>query len=250
MLRPQLKIMTPIIYPRCGYHWGNYDASSRECCKMQTKCLQKTPCGHPRRIPNICSERVDQDIVLAEAYPKQLMEILGRHQEVTECELFKHDVCYYRPSDKTRRYQRTWCECPRIWLRPKPVCCFDKEYALPIERRPRPPPRKELTDAEMYAFQMDQVCKYTPRMGSKAKLKCQIVKTPTQCEKTRAPFPSFSECDPECIPHYCPTECACKLRPSLCDMWRLYHHNEGLLKKCTTALITNCPYKNRARLLL
>ncbi|XP_034475704.1 uncharacterized protein LOC117782777 [Drosophila innubila] len=250
MLRQQLKLVVPTIYPRCCYHWGNYDASSGGCCRMQTKCTNVTVCGPTRPIPNVCSTRVDADVVLAEAYPKQLMEILSRAQDVDECDLYKHDVCFYRPSDKNRRYQRTWCECPRIWLRPKPTCCFDKEYCLPIERRQRPPPKPELSEAEVYAFQMAQLCKYTSRLGSKTSLKCQIVNPPHPCQKTKAPFPSFSECDPECIPHYCPTECACKLRPSLCDMWRLYHLQGGVIKKCTNALINNCPYKNRARTLL
>ncbi|KAM8713384.1 hypothetical protein ACLKA7_013663 [Drosophila subpalustris] len=246
-LRPQVRQMTFLMFPQCGYHWGNYDASSGECCKMQTDCTQKTPCGKVRPIANVCNLRVDDDMKLAQAFPKQLMEILQRKQSNEDCDFFRHDMCYYQPSDKTRRYQRTWCECPRIWLRPKPVCCFDKDYALPIERRPKPPPMPELSAAEMYAFQMDQICKYTDRMGHKRKQKCHVVRIPQDCVKTKAPFPSFSECQTECIPQFCPTECACKMKPSLCDMWKLYHHTAGNLKHCTQANIYPCTLKNRAR---
>ncbi|XP_060656060.1 uncharacterized protein LOC132791236 [Drosophila nasuta] len=249
-LKPQQVLrLTPHICPHYAYHWGNYDASSGECCKMQTNCIHKTHCGKTTAIPNRCYKRVDSAKVLEDAYSKQLLEILNREQAVIDCDLFKHDMVYYRPSDKTRRYQRTWCECPHIWLRPKPICCYDKEVNLPMKRRPRPPPQKEKTAAEMYAFQMEQLCKYNIRLGQYPKLKCHIVKIPKNCTKEKAPFPSFSECDAECIPQYCPTECACKLKPNLCDMWKLFHHNAGMLKKCTEALVDYCPFKRRARAL-
>ncbi|EDW60830.1 uncharacterized protein Dvir_GJ20646 [Drosophila virilis] len=247
--RPGVLTKALVFHPQRTYNWGNYDASSKTCCKMHDaetfKCLEGKLKCKPTKIPNKCYKRVDEEFVSFGEYPKQLFHIL-RPAEV-DCGLIKHDMCYYRPSDKSRRYQRTWPECPLIWLRPKKKCCPDEEYYPPICRRQRKPQRPPMTTIEKYLYTFDKECKSKCHNDGTLKRKCTIVRGPKKCEKVEAPFPSFSECKKDFREGYCHTECGCKLVPSLCDLWRLHHRNSSLVKKCTLALVGYCPFKNRGR---
>lgn len=232
-----------------GAHSVRYDVEPGKCCKIRDEEIQKCfeqklickPNRLPNRLPNNCVEKVSP---LSQEYPMQLLRLFRSAED--KCKLYKHDVCHYEPSDKTRRYQRTWAECPLIWLRPRKICCPEQEIYMPAERRPRKPPRPPLSPVEKFTYSMELLCKGSQTF-SKSDLKCRVHKELKPCEKVTAPFPSFSECNQGYILRYCDTECACKYMPSLCDVWRQYHRNSGAIKVCTRAVISNCPYKHRAR---
>ncbi|ALC40910.1 cola, partial [Drosophila busckii] len=231
---------------RSKYNWSNYDASAGECCKMMDEATARCKnmiCGYASRT-NKCdsNERAEEKL-----YSDHLLELLSRGHGKEHCELYKSDLVEYKPSNKNRRYQRTWAECPLIWLRPKQTCCYEREFYPPMERRCKQPEKEPTTAVDAHKFQMDLLCKYYVPMGQSYKKRTRCyTKSPTVCERKCAPFPSFSECDPECIPRFCPTECACKVKPSMCEMWRSYNQNNGI-RHCTEAIVGNCIYKQRSR---
>lgn len=220
-------------------HCSNYDANSGQGCKY----VWKSACDRYSVIRNKCYKEIINEYS-AKEYP-ELQEIISRARgEDTDCELYKHDVHHYQPSDKTRRYQRTWPDCPMIWLQPKPTCCHPKDYSE-IPRRPPKPYKPPLTQLEKFKYEMAQLCK-TCRLDHKVVRKCLIYPT-KHCKRNSAPFPSFSECKTKYIEPCCPNECACKLMPKLSDIWLLHHRNLPLFERRTQALANSCPYKRRAR---
>ncbi|EDW74708.1 uncharacterized protein Dwil_GK15759 [Drosophila willistoni] len=239
-----------------AYNWGIYDASSGKCCHMRdadtTKCAgQKQVCKRMTPLPNRCYKRNENIFDLEKEYPKFLMEIYERRQGNMNCDLMRYDKCYYQPSDKNRRYQRTWPECPLIWLRPKQTCCYDREYYPPMKRRQRPPSGPPLTAIEKHHHAMRLLCaSYLTWPGCKTGRKppkCLKGRRPTVCQKELAPYPSFSECNKQCMTRVCPLQCTCRIFPNMCDVWSAYHHNRGKLKSCTQALVSFCPFKTRIR---
>ncbi|EDW00801.1 GH20819 [Drosophila grimshawi] len=225
-----------------GYHGSNYEPTPGKCVqvrdKQTTKCLAKYIHCKPIASPK------PSDMSLWKDYSEQLMRILRPKQ--IDCELIKHDICYYQPSNKSRRYQRTWPECAMIYLQPKKACCFDREYYTPSCRRPRSPPVPPLTATQKHAFHMALLgtnCK----LGTKLQLKCLRVRRHLNCKKEVAPFPCFSESDQAGMRGSCPTECGCRVSPSMCEAWSAYHRNSGLVKRCTEAIVGYCPFKSRSR---
>lgn len=232
------------VYSARTYHCSNYDANSGQGCKMQTECVWKSACDRLSVIRSKFYKAITNEYS-AKEYPEQLQEIISRSRgEDPDCELYKHDVHHYQPSDKTRRYQRTWPDCPMIWLQPKPICCHPKDYSE-IPRRAPKPYKPPLTQLEKFKYEMAQLCK-TCRMDHKVVRKCLICPT-KHCKRNSAPFPSFSECKTKYIERYSPTECACKLMPKLSDIWLLHHRNIPLFERRTQSLVNSCPYKRRAR---
>lgn len=209
------------------YHGDNDNTNSVQGCKIQTECVWK-PAEYS-----------------AQEYPKQLQEIISRgKREDPDCELYKHDVHHYQPSDKTRRFQRTWPDCPMIWLQPKSTCCHPKDY-LEIPRRPPKPYKPPLTQLEKFKYEMAQLGK-TCRIDHKVVRKCICLCPVKHCQRNSAPFPSFSECKTKSIEQFSPSECACKLMPKLSDIWLLHHRNRHLFERSTQALVNYCPYNRRS----
>ncbi|XP_030243156.1 uncharacterized protein LOC115563784 [Drosophila navojoa] len=238
-----------VFFSKRHAHSENLDVDPGKCCKIRDaesqKCLEAKMTGcKPTKLPNDCIKHEDPLHVFLEQYPKHLLKIIRPLDD--KCELYRHDTLHYEPSDKTRRYQRTWPECPLIWLRPRKICCPEPVRHLPAERRTRKPPSGPISVTDKFAHKMRLVCQET-RWHTKPELKCKTVKSSSQCTKEMAPFPSFSECNQLFTPRYCDTECACRAVPSLCELWRLYHRNTELTKSCTKALVNYCPFKRRAR---
>ncbi|KAI8035752.1 uncharacterized protein LOC128256900 [Drosophila gunungcola] len=236
------------------YNWGNYDASSGECCRMRDKetvdCLQdKLPCPH-REVENKCYERPS---IGKEQYPKYLQEIYQRGKTDPNCllKLIRHDNEHYKPSDKYRQYQRTWSECPLLWLRPKDSCCPDPEAYPPMKRRIRPPQQPPLSAIEKHLLQMNVFCKSVLRSpGCRLGLRpptCHKVRQPTDCCKREAPMPSFSEACCHLIPRFCRSECACQVVPGMCDMWNAFHRRHKSRSICTKPLMRHSSNRSRMR---
>jgi len=242
-----------LVMVRC-YNWGNYDASSGECCKMRDK--DTTACKHGKWFcpieyeANKCYERPSFGENL---YPKYLQEIYqrGKPDPPADCylKLIRHDIDHYKPSDKYRRYQRTWPECPLLWLRPKDTCCPDPEIYPPMKRRIRPPQEPPLSAIDKHLFQMSIFCKSVRAPGCKAGRrppKCTIERRVTDCCKKTAPMPSFSEACRHLIPRFCRSECAC-LGATTCDMWNAYRRWNKSVRTCTKPFIGYSPYRSRLR---
>ncbi|EDV35680.1 uncharacterized protein Dana_GF19808 [Drosophila ananassae] len=237
------------------YDWGNYDASSGECCKMRDKEIAacssgKSFCPWPE-MENKCVGRSVTSNFWEKEYPKRLKEIYARSKGEQDCTLIKRDATLYKPSDKSRRYQRTWAECPLIWLRPKPYCCPDPEYYPTGKRRPHPPAETRLSPIEMHLYQMALLCKATLtepgcRPG-RTPPKCLIIRRPTNCKKKCSPMPSFSEACRHLMPKFCPTECSCSAPASMCEAWTAYHERGRTRKVCSRPLIGFTPFRPRMR---
>lgn len=177
------------LHPSRTYHGDNDDANSGQGCKMQTECVWKRAVIENKTLANEYA---------AQEYPKQLQEIISRgRSEDPDCELYKHDVHHYQPSDKTRRYQRTWPDCPMICLQPQSTCCHPKDYSE-LPRRPPKPYKPPLTQLEKFEYEMAQLDK-TCRMGHKVVRKCLSLCPVRHCQRNSPPFPSFSECKTKCI---------------------------------------------------
>lgn len=240
MCSPLFRHRSPV---RTQSDWGNHNG---HCLKLPSDCERKTPCNLRGIVPKKGHETSNEKN-LSEVYSKQLEEIINRGKRSNlECNLYKHDVCHYQPSDKTRRYQRTWPECPMITLRPVPQCCYPKDYPA-IPRRPPPPYKPPLTKQEMLIHEMKLLCKFSANLDNEVVKKCTTIRRHTNCKRDEAPSPSFTECKKENIEQFCPTECACKVKPNLCDIWNEFNRNTTRNKRCTDALVSYCPFKQRSR---
>lgn len=136
------------------------------------------------------------------------------------------DKCLYKESDKNKRkYQITWVECPPLKIKPKKICCFAKVAHPPISRR-KPKERP------------DTACKYQEPCEPKETLKCprirmprcrpvresvrcDTVRMPSDCQKVKAPYPSFSECTRPKLPKKRRTECECLEKIAYCNLLRI-----------------------------
>ncbi|XP_017044490.1 uncharacterized protein LOC108090372 [Drosophila ficusphila] len=246
-LRPGLMRLSS----RC-YNWGNYDASSGECCKMRDK--ETTECSPEicplDDLPNNCYERSPSH---RRQYSKYLQEIYLRGKPDPDCalKLIRHDELHYKPSDKHRKFQRTWPECPLIWLRPKDVCCPNPEKYPPMKRRVRPPQQPPLSAIERHLFQMDLFCKAVLKAPgcrqSRRPPKCKLPPSPSDCCKKPAPMPSFSEACRHLIPRYCGIECSCHGIPSACEALNAYQRWNKSRRSCIKPLIGYSPYRSKMR---
>ncbi|XP_016970207.1 uncharacterized protein LOC108038022 [Drosophila rhopaloa] len=234
------------------YNWGNYDASSGECCRMRDKkttaCFKAHSICPAKYERNECYERPSFS---RNQYPKYLEEIYQRGKPDPECwlKVIRHDTEHYRPSDKHRQYQRTWPECPLLWLRPKDTCCPDPETYPPMKRRIRPPQEPPLSAIDKHLFEMSVFCRSVLRppgckLGRRPP-KCHVARQPHDCCKQEAPLPSFSEACRHLIPRFCRTECACQAVPGLCEMWNTYHRRNKSRRICTKPLIGYSPHRSR-----
>ncbi|XP_068146230.1 uncharacterized protein [Drosophila tropicalis] len=163
-----------------------------------------------------------------------------------KCEDVRFDVLYYRPSDKCRKYQRTWWECcPRMV--PKRVCSWCDAVPPQILRRCMPLcPRSACTN-EHEKKRMDCINKKAKdcmrlRMpccrAARNPPTCGSARRPSNCEKIRCPFPSFSECISEELAHppERPGECRCLDTMSLCERNRYADRLAKHSIKMTTCL--------------
>ncbi|XP_017079547.1 uncharacterized protein LOC108113471 [Drosophila eugracilis] len=248
---PQAHIQKILITSRF-YNWGNYDASSGECCRMRDKemtmCMQTKQSCPLEYESDKCYEKPS---FCENKYPKYLLEIYNRGRPDPDCllKLIRHDSEHYKPSDKNRQYQRTWPECPFLWLKPKDVCCPNPEIYPPMKRRCRPPPEPPLSAIDKHLLQMSMLCKTLKppccKMGRRPP-KCIITRLPADCCKKTAPQPSFSEACRHLIPRFCGSECACRVG-SLCEMWKAYHRLNKSRQNCVKPLIGYSPYRSRMR---
>lgn len=231
---------------RSIYNWGNYDASSGECCPVRDSA--NAACTKSKWV---CSQQpvsykcFDKPSFARDRYPMYLKEIYQRGKTDANCQLsIRHDK-FYKPSDKSRRYQRTWPECPLIWLRPKDVCCPDPECCPPEKRRVRKPPKPPLSAVDKHLFQMSLLCRSVLtapgcRLGRRPP-KCVRLREPSDCCKTPAPMPSFSEVCRHLVPFHCPQECACLSVRNICDAWTKNQKHKKPLRICTKPLIGHRP---------
>uniref|UniRef100_A0A6P4E1D5 Uncharacterized protein LOC108038019 n=1 Tax=Drosophila rhopaloa TaxID=1041015 RepID=A0A6P4E1D5_DRORH len=150
------------------------------------------------------------------------------------CGDVRFDVLYYKPSDKCREYQRTWWECcPRMV--PRRVCCWCDAIPPQVLRRNLPlcPRTACLQDHDKKRYKcLNEKSKGCTRFRmpccrtARNPPDCTAYPPPSDCEKIKCPFPSYSEClqeDPAEIPSR-PPECECLSKPSICDQFRRANH--------------------------
>lgn len=121
---------------------------------------------------------------------------------LSKCEDTRFDVLYYTPSDKCREFQRTWWECcPKMV--PKRVCCWCDAIPPEVLRRDLPicPRSACLAEHERKRYKclnkrykgcmrIRMPCCRTARIPPD----CRAFPGPSDCEKIKCPFPSYSEC--------------------------------------------------------
>ncbi|XP_017016963.1 uncharacterized protein hubl [Drosophila kikkawai] len=160
-------------------------------------------------------------------YPKEIC--------CPDCEDVRFDLLYYTPSKKSRNYQRTWWECsPRMV--PKRVCCWCDAVPPQVQRRTvKPQCATSVCNNEHERMRLECLNKNfkgCPRWqmpccrASRHPPNCKVYPTPSDCVKTKCPFPSYSEClqeEPADIPGRAP-ECTCLKRPPDCLILRRADH--------------------------
>lgn len=137
----------------------------------------------------------------------------------------RFDTMYYRPSNKNRKYQRTWAECPKLRIEPKQVCCHVQyDYRKPTRRTRRP---KGSIQTVKNVCERTQSCQnlHNQRCARinwpgcsrlKCKVDCKIFRPPEVCKKVCAPYPSYSECQRSRPKPLRPVECNCWKIPFIC----------------------------------
>ncbi|EDW10141.1 uncharacterized protein LOC6580359 [Drosophila mojavensis] len=137
----------------------------------------------------------------------------------------RYDMKYYSISDKLKRkYQVTWNECPRLLIKPKKVCLYEKMKRPKIERRPRgamtggtpQKPPETLDKAKSACVYIKSVCCKTGRRPPKCKAAFPSL---GNCEKRKTPYPSYSECIRDPAIPLPPVECGCLNKVFTCDAW-------------------------------
>lgn len=228
-----------------GKKGGKKDSEPEECPKPKTCEAEKDvskSCGPAHFKGTICQmgqkkkkKEVDED------KPKKTMETADELRMksmwyVPGCEYEKKcyvpvrlDIKHYRISNKAEReYQVTWNECPRLLIKPKKVCIYQKST------RPKPCRRKRKVNAATARPSMTMlnpmVCKKEDKLVCPRWVLpcCEPVRNPPSCKLTRriskckkrlAPYPSFSECKKDALAEAPPVECLCLKVPMACEMW-------------------------------
>lgn len=140
-----------------------------------------------------------------------------------KCDIVRFDELYYKPSNKSRRFQRTWWECcPRMV--PKRVCCWCDAAPPEVERREIPPPgpskaKSCMNEKPTKCMRLAARCCRTGRVPPC----CKKFPVRSDCTKCKCPFPSYSECikkDPADLFER-PPECHCIAEQSQCMRNRL-----------------------------
>ncbi|XP_017044487.1 uncharacterized protein LOC108090368 [Drosophila ficusphila] len=206
--------------------------SEEDCSHPRYPC-----CVNTRIAGNPCMEPSKNDPPLVSMWEgisekKPRLGVMWQYPEecCPPCGDVRFDVLYYKPSDKCRDFQRTWWECcPRMV--PKRVCCWCDAIPPEVLRRDLPicPRSACLADHEKKRFKcLNKKSKGCTRVQmpccrtSRIPPNCKWFRSPSDCEKIKCPFPSFSECvqeDPAMIPQR-PPECKCLANRSLCEAVR------------------------------
>ncbi|XP_062129792.1 uncharacterized protein LOC133841381 [Drosophila sulfurigaster albostrigata] len=159
----------------------------------------------------------------------------------------RYDMKYYRITDKRKRkYQVTWNECPRLLIKPKKVCLYEKLKRPKIVRRKRKAHSGGGSAAEVKTCAKEKsrsTCVYIKapccKVGRKPPKCRSAFKSLGGCTKRKAPYPSFSECKKDPPLEVPPTECKCLLTPATCDAWaelrRRYARGQPPAKRCGEA---------------
>lgn len=131
-------------------------------------------------------------------------------------------------SDKlTRKYQRTWPDCPEFKLVSKKICDFE-EYKMPQmeKRKPKDRPKtaqplaseedcepKKITKIKCVRITLPgcKACRSPP--------KCVPSKKKSDCQKVCTPSPSFSECQRPKLRKRRPRECDCLDQVPMCKVF-------------------------------
>ncbi|KAH8234059.1 hypothetical protein KR038_000391 [Drosophila bunnanda] len=146
------------------------------------------------------------------------------------------DLLHYTPSDKNRKYQRTWCECYSL---PTKFVSLKKRYPKRARRNLR---RDDLSKDCVEALNTKGSSRRKPPKLIDVKSIgkwpcCKLVAPgcppgredpscgpsllPLCCKKRRTKYPSFSECQPVGMPDPMPP-CECVKKGNLCDMWNYF----------------------------
>ncbi|EDW00803.1 uncharacterized protein LOC6560282 [Drosophila grimshawi] len=147
----------------------------------------------------------------------------------------RYDMKYYSISDKRKRkYQITWNECPRLLIKPKKVCVYDKIRRPKIKRRKRRAVAKGSKVAKKgKCVYITAPCCKVGRRPPKCK---SAFPSLGNCEKRKTPYPSFSECKKDPMIPLPPVECRCLDLPALCDAWAILRRRiargKKPIKKC------------------
>lgn len=144
----------------------------------------------------------------------------------------RFDLLYYKRTDKLNRvYTQTWAECPELLKKPKVICCFDK---IQMPKMPkRKPKEKPKTACEIVCPPAASKCPRVTMEGcrpARVPPKCIIIRKPADCEKKKAPYPSFSECKRDIPRPLRPIECKCLVKPALCEVWEYYRKLHSMKK--------------------
>ncbi|ALC40908.1 pdm3 [Drosophila busckii] len=133
------------------------------------------------------------------------------------CDDVRFDVLYYRPSNKCRKYQRTWWECcPRMV--PKRVCCWCDALPPEPQRRCLPLCPRSACSSEHEKKRMACINKKSNGCmrllmpccrAARIPPRCTFTRPRTVCVKPNCPFPSFSECIRDPFPDEPNRECDC-----------------------------------------
>lgn len=135
------------------------------------------------------------------------------------------DAIHYKPSDKeTRKYTRTWNECPPQKIVKKLLCEFPKFKVPPLHKRvkgQRPATAKSMKNECSGKNDNAKCIKISLPGCAKARNppKCKVGRSLKDCEKIKCPYPAFSECNRAPPNPARRTECGCLLVRSLCEVY-------------------------------
>lgn len=223
--------------PRFAIGGSRHYASSDEVCEPpQPLCssmkLNEKGCGEPKD-----SNKKEEKKINPPPLPINERDIVIKVPD--ECcpdpckwAYPRFDLLYYKRTDKLNRvYTQTWAECPELLRKPKIICCLDKIVMPQLPKRK--PKEKPKTACEVICPPPASKCPRITLEGcrpARVPPKCTIVRKPANCEKKKAPYPSFSECKRDIPRPLRPIECKCLVVPSICEMWAYYKKMHSMKK--------------------
>lgn len=143
------------------------------------------------------------------------------------------DAYHYRPSDKeTRKYQKTWNDCPVIRLVEKALCTYPQFNVCEPEKRKIIPSRlgtyKCRKATECLIDKVPSKCTRIVLPGCRKITvrnppKCAISTGPSGCGKYECPSPSYTECNKGDVNCKVDKECGClhvrSITEVYCKIW-------------------------------
>ncbi|KAH8375220.1 uncharacterized protein LOC110178409 [Drosophila serrata] len=152
------------------------------------------------------------------------------------------DMEHYTPSDKNRKYQRTWCECYALPMKfISQNRCYPNRPRRKLNRGTSSGVCVEATTPKGLQRSKPEKLVEVQRMGkwpccklvapgcepARADPNCGQGRPPTCCKKRRTQYPSFSECQPVGLLEPIPP-CECIKQANLCDVWTYWqrYHNK------------------------